>query len=536
MHGIFNRGLQCFVRDIFGLEVWEQVCARAELTFFNFEAMLRYEDGITDQVIMAMGKVLNRPRDELLEDFGTYVVSEAQMTPIRRLLRFGGDTYTEFLHSLEDVHDLAKMAIPDLDVPRLRVISKPDNCFTLYYSFAKRGYGSVFLGMLRGMADDYGALVVIDHKPLDDGDVDKDLFEISVALADHPPTAEIDKPLEQTGDISPAVLAVDMLDILLPLHIQVDTSGKISHIGPMFSRLLQGQKAIGENLTDLLEFRRPHNLSSWQQLHKITGAPITARLRAMPNCNLKAVCVPLAGSDAVLIDFSLGAAVYDIVAAKNLNRSSFSPADPTAVMLYLKEMQFTFLGSSIALNSRLDGAKTTAETQAYTDPLTGLPNRRGLFGFIQRLLDRNTPVNFGVMQIDLDFFKAVNDTHGHAAGDHVLQEVAKVLQSETRSTDMVARIGGDEFVIVLSNCEDQDHQSEVAARIIRRVAEPIRFGQITCRIGASIGAATAAVGDAVSAEALLDRADKALYLSKRNGRGRFNMWDISLAEADSNAA
>ncbi len=184
MHGMINRGLQCYVRDIFGSEVWEETCSRAELPFFNFETMLHYGDDVTETVLDTLSAVLERPRDELLEDFGTYVVSEKHLHSVRNLLRFGGDTFEEFLHSLEDVHDRAKMAMPDLDVPHLRLQPLSDTRFTLHYRFAKLGYGSVFLGLLRGMADDYGALVVIDHICERKGPVDADRFEISLMHLD----------------------------------------------------------------------------------------------------------------------------------------------------------------------------------------------------------------------------------------------------------------------------------------------------------------------------------------------------------------
>lgn len=180
MHGTFNRGLQYFVRDIYGADVWEETCLRAELSYFNFETMLHYEDSVTSRVLKSLSKVLSRSVGEVLEDFGTYAVSEERLNVVRRLLRFGGDTYEEFLHSLEDVHDRAKMALPDLDMPHLRLTPHSDTEFTLHYQFSKQGYGSFFLGLLRGMADDYGALVVITHEPRRCGTLDTDQFGISL--------------------------------------------------------------------------------------------------------------------------------------------------------------------------------------------------------------------------------------------------------------------------------------------------------------------------------------------------------------------
>ncbi|MBV1865937.1 MAG: diguanylate cyclase [Rhodobacteraceae bacterium] len=522
MHGIFNRGLQSYVRDIFGPEIWEACCTQAGLSFFNFETMLKYDDGVTDRVIEALTQVLGRPRDELLEDFGTYVVSEEHFASVRRLLRFGGETYEEFLHSLEDLHDRAKMAIPDLDVPRLRLTAHPGDCFTLHYHFAKQGYGSIFLGLLRAMADDYGSLVVVEHLSQQKGDLDADLFEISLLQSQTAAPKELTLP-EAGNDGMPISLNTAMLDILMPLHVQISRPGIIRHVGPTFARLLQGRDVVGESIFEVMDFRRPSGMRSWQGLQLAAGTNITARFYHLPDHNLKAVCVPLIGGDDFLVDFSLGAGVHDIVSANSLNSQSFSPADPTAEMVFLKEVQYIVLANSIDLSARLDGAKKAAETQALTDPLTGLHNRRALCGFIRRLLDRQTGASFAIMQIDLDFFKAVNDTNGHAAGDYVLQAVARLLKSEIRNTDMVARIGGDEFVVVLSDYGIKKQLEEVAARIIRKVGEPILFEQQECQIGASIGATIAAPTKEISIDDLLAEADGALYLSKRQGRGRFNL-------------
>ncbi len=190
MHGTINRGLQAYVCEIFGKETWEDTCGRAELTSYNFETMLSYDDVITDRVILALTKVLGRERSDILEDFGTFVVSESTLTSVRKLLRFGGENFVEFLQSLEDVHDRAKIALPDLDVPQFELETRSDSEFTLHYQFEKLGFGAVFLGLLRGMADDYGALILIDHLPERKGDIDMDRFDISLMHMGWPEIAQ----------------------------------------------------------------------------------------------------------------------------------------------------------------------------------------------------------------------------------------------------------------------------------------------------------------------------------------------------------
>ena len=121
-------------------------------------------------------------------------------------------------------------------------------------------------------------------------------------------------------------------------------------------------------------------------------------------------------------------------------------------MLYLVEAKSAAMDESRALNSRLQGAKIAAEEQAFTDTLTGLKNRRALDHVMARLLAMGEV--FSCMHVDLDYFKSINDTLGHAAGDHVLQVVAQVLVAETRAPDTIARVGGDEFVILVHDMDD----------------------------------------------------------------------------------
>lgn len=323
--------------------------------------------------------------------------------------------------------------------------------------------------------------------------------------------------------LDPAEIMPAMLDVLLPLHVLVTKPGRVIHVGPTFAKLTDGGKLVGHDIFELLEFRRPVGLRGWEELSKATGLGLIARMQGLKDHNLKAVCIPLVGEDKILINFSLGVGVHKIVADRNLKIRDFSPADSIGEMLYMKEVQSVVLSASRDLNNRLDGAKTMAEEQAYTDSLTGLNNRRALHGFISRLLDRNALGGFAIMQIDLDFFKSVNDTYGHAAGDHVLQEVSRVLLSETRSTDLVARVGGDEFVVVLSDFGSPEQLKDVGVRIIKEVAKPINFGIHKCQIGASIGAAIINQDIEITVDDLLALADKALYRSKNMGRGIFNL-------------
>ncbi len=164
MHGLINRSIQCFLRDTYGEAAWREVARRADIGLDNFEAMLIYDIAVTDRVIDAAAALLERPRDGVLDDFGTYLVSHPNLERLRRLLRFGGVSFVDFLHSLDDLPDRARLALPDLDLPLLELQGSSSDCFRLACRSPLAGAGHVIVGLLRAMADDYGALVLLEHE------------------------------------------------------------------------------------------------------------------------------------------------------------------------------------------------------------------------------------------------------------------------------------------------------------------------------------------------------------------------------------
>jgi two-component system, cell cycle response regulator len=165
--------------------------------------------------------------------------------------------------------------------------------------------------------------------------------------------------------------------------------------------------------------------------------------------------------------------------------------------------------------------KATIE-MAITDPLTGLFNRRYMETHLGNMIEHyvNRGKLLSVIAIDVDFFKPINDTHGHAAGDKVLQELAQRLRDNTRSVDFVCRVGGEEFIVVLPNTS-MDVAHGIAERLRRAVASK-SFGiggrqllPVTVSAGMSI-----LTGSDDTLEKLLARADEALYKAKREGRNR----------------
>lgn len=166
-------------------------------------------------------------------------------------------------------------------------------------------------------------------------------------------------------------------------------------------------------------------------------------------------------------------------------------------------------------------AKSEMEHSALHDALTDLPNRRSLEHVLAGIaLDPGAgETRLAALHIDLDRFKAINDTLGHAAGDAVLKHVALTLCTAKRESDFVARIGGDEFVLVARDRIGAAELETLASGIIERLGRPFAIGEEVVQFGASIGIAYAP-RRGLDGEALLARADIALYESKRRGRGR----------------
>ncbi|CAA7613511.1 ammonium transporter [Magnetospirillum sp. UT-4] len=159
---------------------------------------------------------------------------------------------------------------------------------------------------------------------------------------------------------------------------------------------------------------------------------------------------------------------------------------------------------------------------ATTDPLTGLPNRRAFFDQVRRGLAaaRRTGRDGAVMYLDLDGFKAVNDSMGHEAGDALLRQVAARLSKVLRETDMLARLGGDEFALLLAEIHAPADAEHVAEKLVEVLHEPFDLPQGTALIGVSVGVAMFGQGDPHDdVEAVVKRADHAMYDAKLAGKG-----------------
>ncbi len=166
--------------------------------------------------------------------------------------------------------------------------------------------------------------------------------------------------------------------------------------------------------------------------------------------------------------------------------------------------------------TELRRAERELEHRASHDPLTGLPNRHQLQLDLQYAIAHATQTGEGlaVLYLDLDGFKEVNDRDGHDAGDHLLREVAQRLQQGLRQGDLVARVGGDEFVVLLPGCRDVEVARAVADDLRARLSPPCTLPDGLFRLDASVGIACFPA-DGTDPDALLAHADRAMYAAKR---------------------
>jgi diguanylate cyclase (GGDEF)-like protein len=187
----------------------------------------------------------------------------------------------------------------------------------------------------------------------------------------------------------------------------------------------------------------------------------------------------------------------------------------------LQDYKFNLEMKITARTKELEEIKIFAETQARTDPLTNLPNRRAFFEFGRLEIEefKRYGHDLTLIMLDIDRFKNINDTYGHAVGDEVLKGLAILLLETTRSSDLAARIGGEEFAILLSHTKLEDGES-IAEKLREEIqASTIKINNIELTYTASFGVVTY-TQDKQSLDTLLDHADRALYQAKESGRNR----------------
>jgi len=309
---------------------------------------------------------------------------------------------------------------------------------------------------------------------------------------------------------------IEVLHRINPLHAVLDNTGHIIQAGPTL-RKVAGADIEGRRFLEIFEIYRPRAITGMSPLLQAEGRKLHLRLRGGVRTPLKGV---LAADDngGGVISLSFGISVVDAVRDYALTSTDFAPTDLAIEMLYLVEAKSAAMDASRNLNTRLQGAMVAAEERAFTDTLTGLRNRRAADQLLEKLCRSGRP--FSLVHIDLDFFKQVNDTMGHAAGDHVLKAAARIMGDMARKEDVAARVGGDEFVMIFADLISRRRLSDISTQLIRRIEEPVPFEGQECKISASIGISISD-GTVLEPSQMLEMADIALYASKRAGRAQF---------------
>jgi diguanylate cyclase (GGDEF)-like protein len=210
-------------------------------------------------------------------------------------------------------------------------------------------------------------------------------------------------------------------------------------------------------------------------------------------------------------------------------RDSHLPSPTTCVegvvIAAVLARQYLFARANAQLARELEDKRDELTRQALYDPLTGLANRLLLAQRCRELaaVAAGTAPSNALIVADLDGFKGVNDTYGHAVGDELLAAVAVRLQAAVRADDLVARLGGDEFAIVLEDAPVETAHL-IARRILGQFTEPVMIDGRAVPIGLSVGLAHIEPGSRVDPEDLLRRADNAMYRSKDRGKGCYTLW------------
>ncbi len=304
---------------------------------------------------------------------------------------------------------------------------------------------------------------------------------------------------EEAALVSTEAAAQERRALVIGFVIAVVTLGSVGGAVTMIVRPLRHLEA------------RAHQISAGDLEPTITARPL-----------LREAAVIDEAMDDMVRSLSVIERQAEALSAGRLDASSLQESAPGRLGESLRQS----VDQLSELTSRLDH-------QARHDILTGLPNRAAAMEAIDAALARRRSRGgqLGLLFVDLDEFKRINDDHGHAAGDAVLVETAARLVAQSRGRDVVARLGGDEFIALIDDVDDIDDAVEAAGRMARAMAEPMSVGGASITSTVSVGVALSD-SSVITGEQLLHRADLAVYQAKALGRSRVEVFDDDLGEAD----
>ncbi len=300
----------------------------------------------------------------------------------------------------------------------------------------------------------------------------------------------------------PRILAIDDA----PTNLQV----LVAALAPEFDVQIAISGAMGLSLAQ----KHPPDLILLDvMMPEMDGFEVCRRLKADPALsNVPVIFVTaMSDTDAEVIGLALGAADY-------LSKP---------IKVEIAKLRIRNLLERELLRRSVEEKQSELERIAKYDTLTRLPNRALLADRMNQALLQTLRrgQKLAVAFLDLDGFKAVNDTHGHDAGDHLLITLAERMKQALRDGDTLARIGGDEFVAVLADLANVDASAPMLNRLLAAAAQPVHFGAAVLQVSASLGITFYPQAQELDAEQLIRQADQAMYLAKQAGKNRFHVFD-----------
>ncbi len=300
----------------------------------------------------------------------------------------------------------------------------------------------------------------------------------------------------------PRILAIDDTPVnlqVLAAALATDFSVQIATSGAM--GLALAAKAIPDLI--LLDVMMP-DMDGYEVCRRLKADP---QLQQIPVMFISA----MSGLEAEAAGFALGA--YDYITKP--------------IRVERARLRISNLLEREALRKALGAKQIELEQIAHYDHLTGLPNRVLLADRMEQALTQTQrrSERLAVAFLDLDGFKAINDQHGHAAGDHLLITLSERMKQALRDSDTLARLGGDEFVAVLQDVNNVDTSAPMLARLLAAASEPVQFCDLMLQVSASLGVTFYPQGEDVTSDQLLRQADQAMYQAKLAGKNRFHVFD-----------
>ncbi len=306
------------------------------------------------------------------------------------------------------------------------------------------------------------------------------------------------------------------------------------------SALLALARVVGSNSTAALAFGNRADAAEVLGACQSAPAVVGARLLLADGREIAAFApaaeeLQILGFSAPHIEVSEDIELQDRRVGRIEMTATLAPVYRQTLFFLASGLAVVVLGAALAavFSARLRATVVHAEERlaylAMYDTLTGLPNRNSfrdaLDAAVARL--RREGREFAVLFVDFDGFKQVNDSHGHAVGDQVLIDLGKRLGRSLRANDFVARISGDEFVVILDQPEGADAVGRIAGKLVDLMRQPIFVGERSITVGASIGVAFAPA-DGTTANELLQRADTAMYHAKQQGKNGYQFFSSEL--------